>query len=239
MMGEKPETLAVIIPVYNEAEVISDVLKEWDKRLAELGIDYTIQVYNDGSQDNTLEILEKLAKDMKALNVHSSENRGHGPTLLTGYTQALDNTWIFQTDSDGEMSPEYFNTLWENRSSYDFLLGRRSQRSQAFSRKVISFVSRSVIRVFYGQGVWDVNSPFRLMRASFLRSFLPIIPPDTFAPNLIISGMANYHNHKIFETLIPHKERETGEVSIKKFRLLLAALKSFGQTIHFRFFADF
>jgi hypothetical protein len=46
--------------------------------------------------------------------------------------------------------------------------------------------------------------------------------------------MVNLKKCSIYETLIPHQERQTGEVSIKKFRLLMAALISFGQTILFR-----
>ncbi|MBT3228928.1 MAG: glycosyltransferase family 2 protein [Candidatus Marinimicrobia bacterium] len=234
MTENQAETLALIVPVYNEAEIISEVLKEWDATLGELGLNYRIHAYNDGSTDNSLEILNVLARDMKSLEIHASPNCGHGPTLLKGYTQALHSTWIFQTDSDGEMSAKHFNELWANRGEYDFLLGRRSQRSQALSRRVVSFISRSVIRLFYARGVWDVNSPFRLMRVSAVSKFLLNIPSDTFAPNLIISGMVNLKKCSIYETLIPHQERQTGEVSIKKFRLLMAALISFGQTILFR-----
>jgi hypothetical protein len=72
------------------------------------------------------------------------------------------------------------------------------------------------------------------MRVSAVSKFLLNIPSDTFAPNLIISGMVNLKKCSIYETLIPHQERQTGEVSIKKFRLLMAALISFGQTILFR-----
>ena len=234
MIEQHTETLALVIPVYNEAEVIAEVLKEWDTTLGELGLNYRIHAYNDGSTDNSLEILNGLARDMKSLEIHTSKNKGHGPTLLKGYTEALDNTWIFQTDSDGEMSPKHFNELWANRGEYDFLLGRRSERSQALSRKAVSFISRSVIRLFYGKGVWDVNSPFRLMRVSVMDKFILNIPSNTFAPNLIISGVVNLKKYRIYETSIPHRERQTGEVSIKKFRLLMAAIKSFGQTILFR-----
>ncbi len=238
MIEKQTENLAIVIPVYNEAEVISEVIKEWDANLAELGVDYRIHAYNDGSTDNTQEILNILAMDIESLHVHLSDNRGHGATLLRGYSQALINTWIFQTDSDGEMSPKNFKDLWNNRSEYDFLIGRRSQRTQPLSRKLISFISRSVIHLFYGKGIWDVNSPFRLMRVSTISQFLLKIPPDTFAPNLIISGVVNLKRYRFFETSIPHQERQTGEVSIKKLRLLVAALKSFRQTVQFRFSRD-
>ncbi|MBC8376468.1 MAG: glycosyltransferase family 2 protein [FCB group bacterium] len=234
MIESHVETLALVIPVYNEAEVISDVINAWNTCLDGLGIIYTIHVYDDGSTDTTLEILKELSREIDPLDIHTSENQGHGPTLLKGYNHSHSETWIFQTDADDEMSPEFFNKLWSHREEYDFLLGRRSQRTQPLPRKLISLISRCVVHLFYGRGVWDVNSPFRLMRTSVLSPIIAKIPINTFAPNLIISGMVNLKKVTYFETLIPHHERQTGNVSIRKFRLFMAALKSFWQTIHFR-----
>ncbi len=234
MNQSQGETLSLVLPIYNEAEVIADVIQSWDKCLDQLGVEYTIHAYNDGSTDKSLEILHELDQEIEALCIHTSKNRGHGQTLLEGYTRSLSQTWIFQTDADNELSPDSFNELWEHRMDYDFLIGRRSQRSQPLSRKLISLVSRIVVQLFYGRGVWDVNSPFRLMRASALHSTISNIPMNTFAPNLIISGVVNLTKLTYFEVLVPHQQRQTGKVSIKKFRLFLAALKSFWQTIHFR-----
>lgn len=238
MMLNSPETLCVVMPIYNEEAIIAEVVQEWDKTLTALDVTYQIHTYNDGSKDATLAILQELSQDIKELVVHTASNQGHGPTLLSAYNDALDYTWIFQTDSDGEMSPKYFNELWANRDDCDFLLGSRSQRAQALSRKAISFISRAIVRLFYGKGIWDVNSPYRLMRTSIISTFIQNIPSDTFAPNLIISGIVNLKKYRFYETPIPHQERQTGEVSIKKFRLLMAAFRSFAQTIRFRLFAD-
>ena len=238
MIDEQVETLSVVIPVFNEAEAISDVIKSWATCLDELGMVYTIHAYNDGSTDKTLEILNEVSTEVEFLDIHTSKNQGHGPTLLMGYNHSLSETWIFQTDSDGELSPAYFSDLWSRREEYDFLIGRRSDRSQPLSRKLISLVSRGVIHLFYGKGVWDVNSPFRLMRTSVMSPIIANIPANTFAPNLIISGMVNLKKINHSETLIPHQSRQTGEVSIKRFKLLLVSLKSFWQTIHFRLFSD-
>ncbi len=239
MIEKQVETLSLVIPVYNEAEAISDVIKSWATCLDELGMVYTIHAYNDGSTDPTLKILNELAQELDSLDIHTSKNQGHGPTLLKGYNDSSSDTWIFQTDSDGELSPDDFNVLWRQRKAYDFLIGKRSHRSQSLSRKLVSFVSRTVIHLFYGRGVWDVNSPFRLMRTSVVSAIIAKIPTNTFAPNLIISGMVNLKNINFVETPIHHKNRQTGEGSIKSFRLLVAALKSFGQTIRFRISSGF
>lgn len=230
------ERLCVVMPVYNERAAIGSVLEKWDSALKRLGIDYEIRPYNDGSRDDSLEVMRQVASQLGArINVKDKPNGGHGNTILTGYREAAADgfDWIFQIDSDDEMGPERFNELWSHRSDYDFLVGIRDGRVQALPRKVISFVSRLCVKLFYGKSIWDVNTPYRLMRTSVFKPFYEAIPLTTFAPNVILSGLAARHKLRCFETRVPQHDRTTGEVSIKKWKLLKAAAKSFWQTILF------
>lgn len=228
--------LALIMPVYNEEGAIKNVLEKWDKTLSDLHIDYKIFAYNDGSKDKTGEILKEISSEHENIIAINKENSGHGPTILKGYRDnAEEFEWIFQIDSDDEMKEDSFHKLWENRENYDFLIGIRDGREQVLSRKIISAVSRMCIRIFYGKGVWDVNSPYRLMKTAKFKDVYFKIPSDTFAPNVIISGYCARKHLKFYETPVPCGIRETGEVSIKHFKLLKAAAKSFLQTIRFSF----
>lgn len=231
----RKEELAVIMPVYNEEGVITDIVTKWLKELDKCGIEYRLHVYNDGSKDKTLEFLNSLVLSNKQLIVYDKKNSGHGPTILGAYRQNIDKDWIFQTDSDNEISPEYFLSLWEKRNDYDFLIGKRQDRCQPISRRIISFISRIAVRIFYGRGIWDVNSPYRLMRTSKLKDTILNIPENTFAPNVVISGVACLKKLKILEVPVAHQNRQTGQVSIRKLKLFKAALKSFFQVIIFRF----
>lgn len=233
------EKLCVVMPVYNEQEAIGPVLEKWAKALNALEIDYTIRPYNDGSKDNSLAVMREVAKNLPCVDVHDKSNGGHGNTILTGYREAAADgfDWIFQIDSDDEMGPEKFSELWERRGDYDFLVGIRDGRVQALPRKIISFVSRCCVKVFYGRKtIWDVNTPYRLMRVSAFRDVYEAIPLTTFAPNVIISGMVARMGLKYFEMRVPQRDRTTGEVSIKKWKLFKAAMKSFAQTIMFALF---
>ncbi len=231
----KQYDLTVVMPVYNEAEAIDNVLKKWKAMLDSLSIHYRICAYNDGSKDNTGEVLSETAKDLGgAILPVNKANSGHGPTILQGYRLAAqDSEWVFQIDSDDEMGPESFPKLWAERGNYDFLVGQRDGRKQPLPRKIISSVSRLCVRVFYGKGIWDVNTPYRLMRAEIFQKFYEAIPVDTFAPNVILSGLAARHKLRMFEIPVPQHDRTTGEVSIKKWKLLKAAARSFVQTITF------
>lgn len=233
MKGQSVD-LAVIMPVYNEAGIIRSVVDKWITELRRLNIGFEFHVYNDGSRDESLIILERMIPVYPELILHDKVNSGHGPTILQGYLENLSKEWLFQVDSDDEMSPEYFKILWEKRENHDFLLGKRINRKSPIPRKIISFLSRGTVRVLYGHGVHDVNSPFRLMRSKAIKEEILRIDTNTFAPNVVISGIASKKNLRIFETPVPYKLRTTGEVSIKKWKLLKAALKSCKQTILFR-----
>ena len=230
------EKLAVVIPVYNEEEAIGAVIDKWVLELDRLGADYTINLYDDGSKDHSYQVILQKEKEYSGkVRAFTKTNSGHGPTILLGYREAARNgyDWIFQIDSDDEMGPEGFAELWERRKEYDFLVGIRDGRKQALPRKIISAVSRLSVRLFYGKSIWDVNTPYRLMRASAFQNVYDSIPDNTFAPNVIISGMAAKLKMRCFETRVPQHDRQTGEVSIKKWKLLKAAIRSFLQTVFF------
>ena len=232
------EKLAIIMPVYNESDAIGTVLDKWAAAMDRLGLEYAIHPYNDGSKDDSLQVIQKKAAEHPGKVVaHDKPNSGHGPTILRGYREAADAgyDWVFQIDSDDEMGPDGFMELWNNRSDNDFLVGTRDGRRQVLSRKIISAVSRLSVRLLYGKSIWDVNTPYRLMRVTAFKDIWNTIPSNTFAPNVIISGMAARMKLRCYETRVPQRDRQTGEVSIKKWKLFKAAAKSLYQTICFAF----
>jgi dolichol-phosphate mannosyltransferase len=226
--------LAVIMPVYNEEGAIAAVLNKWHAKLTELQIDFEIHAYNDGSKDGTLAILKEVASHNPRIIVHDKLNSGHGPTILLGYRENSDAEWLFQVDSDDEMEARDFDKVWSKRFDYDFIIGLRDGRNSPKARRIISWVSRMVIRILYGRGVWDVNSPYRLLRSRQFKELFFTIPANTFAPNVIISGDAGFKKVRILQIPVKYHDRTTGEVSIKKLKLLKAAAKSLFQTIGFR-----
>jgi glycosyltransferase involved in cell wall biosynthesis len=226
--------VTVVMPVYNEEACINEVIADWKAALDRLQLSYNLLILNDGSRDNTAGELAMHHGD-PAVTVINKENSGHGPTILTGYHLAVDNAnWVFQVDSDNEIQAEHFQKLWNERHGYDAVFGIRSAREQALPRRIISAFSRMAVNLCYGRGVQDVNCPFRLMRATTLKKALPHIPADTFAPNVAISGLFVLTRRAVKNIAVPHSNRQTGEVSIKKWKLFKAAMKSLLQTIRIR-----
>jgi dolichol-phosphate mannosyltransferase len=221
--------LSVIIPAYNEEGAIAAVVAGWASELARLGVDYQIRVYDDGSKDRTGEVIKALAAANPRVVAIEQANRGHGPTVLRGYHEA-ESEWIFQVDGDGEIGPDDFEQFWRRRGEFDFLIGRRADRQSILGRRLITAISRLAILVLFGNGVHDVNTPYRLMRRSAIAPLLPLVD-GTFAPNVIVSGLAVRSGLRIYQAPVHHRSRVAGVVSIGGWRLWRAAIRSFWETV--------
>ena len=228
-------TLAVVIPVYNEEGILGRVLQEWLDELRRLKINFRIHAFNDGSKDNTLRVINEYAAANPEIIVHNKTNTGHGNTVLSAYRENCDIEWIFQIDADDEIGPGFFRELWEKRTDYDFLICCRVNRKIPLNRKFVTYISKLTVGIFYGSGVADLNCPYRLMRSEKFKEIFRLIPDDTFAPNVIISGMAVLRGYRIFELPVSENPIIMRRSSLRKLRLFKAAFRSFLQTIKFRF----
>lgn len=226
--------LAIVMPVYNEQACIISVVESWVTVLSNLNIDFQFLILNDGSTDGTKEALDFFNKDRRIKIIHK-HNTGHGPSILLGYRKAVQIAeWVFQCDSDDEMKADCFTGLWEKSKRYHALFGIRKDRHQTLSRKLITICSRMIIRLLYGPGIVDVNTPYRLIRSTILKQIIFQIPEDTFAPNIIISGTLSKMGARIYEHSVPHENRKTGKASLLKLKLLRSTMRAFWQTLTYR-----
>ena len=205
--------------------------------LNKLEINYLIKIFNDGSTDNTQEVLNELNGTYKeVLVVIHKKNEGHGPTITRGYKESIDTEWLFQFDSDNEISPSYFPEFWKVRNEYDLIIGKRLGRKNTISRKLMSKVSFLLVSSCFGKGINDVNSPFRLIRNSTYQPYLQQIPKTFFAPNILLSGIATKYNMRI--KTIPVKNSSntlTKPAYENKFRLFKVSLRSSFEIIQYAF----
>ncbi len=223
--------LTVVMPVHNEEGAVARVATSWARELDRLDADYRLAVYDDGSTDRTGERLAELEAALPRLTVVEQENAGHGPTVLRGYLEAR-GEWIFQVDSDGELTPPDFEKLWRRRRDHDFLIGARHRRRAPAVRRLMTQVARLTVRWgFGGRAPHDVNCPYRLMRRDRLAEILPYLEPADFAPNVALSGLAAAAGLRIFEAPIESHGRAAGTSSLRRGRLIGAAIRSLSQTL--------
>lgn len=223
--------LAVVMPVYNEEACIVAVIESWRTLLSNLDMRFRLIIINDGSLDGTAKALAQFKEDQRILII-DKENSGHGPAILFGYRKAVEVAkWVFQCDSDDEISADHFPDLWVKKDNFDALFGNRNRRQQAASRKFITMCSRLAVRLRYGPCISDVNTPYRLIRADLLKQIIQQIPGNTFAPNIIISGVLSKYGLQVYEHPVRHRSRRTGIVSIQNFKLWKSAITSLWQLL--------
>ena len=105
--------LSIVIPMFNEAENAETTLKRVEEVLASFSGTYEIIVVNDGSLDNTLDILSRLAERDKKLKVVSySKNAGRGMALRKGFRESSGEI-IVSIDADLSYNPQYILDLVE------------------------------------------------------------------------------------------------------------------------------
>ena len=227
------DNLYIVMPAYNEAANIEEVIKQWHpvcEKITAEGNKARLIIANDGSKDDTYQIMLQLRENYPFLNPIDKPNSGHGATVLFLYRHAIaeDADFVFQTDSDGQTLPEEFWQMWEHRHEYDFHIGTRGGRQDGASRVFVTKTLRLVVWLMFHVWVKDANTPFRLMNTKRLQAILQYIPNDFFLTNVAISAIAVKKNEKIAWYPITFRPRQGGVNSINMKRIIKIGLKAIG-----------
>jgi dolichol-phosphate mannosyltransferase len=210
--------LAIIMPVYNEQDIIKEVINEWKNVLTKKEFD--LVVVNDGSKDKTNFILNTLKKKNNHIKLLNKQNSGHGDSILFGYKYAVSKNYqfIFQVDSDHQFRSADFNKLWKIKNKdYDIILGYRKIRKDPIIR---IFLSKIILKLFFiiifQKNILDANTPYRLIKRNFLRTFIFKYCHNKkyLAPNILMCLLSK----KIISINVEHFKRATGSFkwSLKK-----------------------
>ncbi len=224
------DTLYIVIPAYNESENIKQVVEDWYPVVENYGTDSRLVIINDGSRDNTYEILQDLAANHPNMIALTKENGGHGDTVLYGYKYALEHgaDYVFQTDSDGQTLPSEFGPFWNNRTKFDMIIGNRSRREDGLSRLFVTRVLRLVVWMTFHVWAKDANTPYRLMNAAILQEMLTFIPDHFFLSNVALTAAYLKRNKSVHYIPITFRPRQGGVNSINLKRIFKIGLKSLG-----------
>jgi len=210
--------LLVILPVYNEQKSLDSVLREWTRALDQAEIDYGLLLLDDGSTDDTPNILRRWQNDHRdgRITIRRHNNRGHGQTCLAGYRTACDlgAEWVLQIDSDGQCDPQYFPELWTKRRGHDVVYGERFERMDGWKRILASKLVRLVVRIASRADCIDANVPYRLMRTKNLRLLVDSIPPDFDLANIALAVQLKRAKWREASVPIAFRPRTGGEPSV-------------------------
>ena len=177
--------LAVVLPMYNEADNIATLLERLAQVRNASGLDLTALAVDDGSRDATWSRLKKLEPCHSFLKlVQHARNRGMAAALRTGIDEALAEPSpgfdaLAFMDADLTHAPEdlprLFAPIADDRA--DFVLGSRyvpggHMRGVPWARRAISIVGNTAVRRLLGVPIGDLTSGFRAARVEALRAIV-------------------------------------------------------------------
>lgn len=207
--------LSIVMPAYNEAEIIEASVREWHDKVAAKLPGTELIVVDDASSDATADILESLEQELPGLRlIRSPINRGHGPSVRAGLLAARGD-FVFQTDSDRQHLPEEFLLLWDRREEADFVFGVRKSREDGTFRIAVTFFMRSLMFALWGRWLRDANCPYKLMRREPMRKILDLIPEDSFIPMVHLAILSRKTGMRVIEVPVTHLPRRGGTPSLK------------------------
>ncbi|MDO5859222.1 glycosyltransferase family 2 protein [Methanobrevibacter sp.] len=158
----------VVLPAYNEATRIQPVIEA----IAEKG--YNMVIVNDGSSDNTLDvIMESKRKYPNRIHVYSLLiNRGVGVATQTGFDAVLkyNPKYIVSMDSDGQHSADDLDDVIKPlvTGEAEAVIGVRPLKDMPFTRNFANAIMNILTRIFYRVNVSDSQTGFRALTRNAL-----------------------------------------------------------------------
>lgn len=205
----------LIIPAYNEEENIARVCKEIEEKAQ--GIDYI--VINDGSKDNTLNILQ----ENKLNHINLIHNLGIGGAVQTGYKYAYQNGYdiAIQFDGDGQHDIQYVPNICQKiiDGQADMVIGSRyldkseSKFQSTFMRRFGGTIISFFIKVCTKKKITDPTSGFRAANSKVIEEFAKDYPTEYPEPESTVCLLAK--GYKVEEVPVSMKERQGGTSSIR------------------------
>jgi 4-amino-4-deoxy-L-arabinose transferase-like glycosyltransferase len=164
-VGAPLDSLSAFFPCYNDAPTIEGLVRRVIATLEPLVSDYEVVVVDDGSADESPEILRRLERELPQLRVVTHEvNGGYGAALRSGFA-ACTKDWIFYTDGDGQYDPAEVRRLIRLVTpEVDLAQGWKLKRGDGRLRAVIGRAYHHLVARLFGLPVRDTDCDFRLFR---------------------------------------------------------------------------
>ena len=208
-------SLQILMPAHNEGKNIKNHIIKVNNILKKK-IKFSFLICEDGSSDNTLEILKKLKKKFKIRILSKKEKQGYSTAVMSGIKIATAD-YLLIMDSDGQCDPRQIFKFWNARKKADLIVGYRIKRKDFLYRKFFSDFAKFIYRFFFKVSLKDPSFAFSLIRSKVYKSLLNFKPsmPDGFFWEY--NARASHKGYKIIEVGIQHKKRRFGNTKIFHF----------------------
>ncbi len=197
--------LSVLLPAYNEAENLGELVPEIGKVLEAAGISHEILVVDDGSTDGTRSVMDGLRSDT-VRSIRLRRNAGKSAALAVGVEQ-IEGDYLALMDADGQDDPEELPRLMAHlqETGLDLVTGRRSVRNDRFVKRTTSKLYNGATAKVTGVPGRDFNSGLKVMTTELARSFELYGELHRYIPVLAV-----WNGYQVDELDVEHHERRHG-----------------------------
>jgi glycosyltransferase involved in cell wall biosynthesis len=184
----KSPKILILVPAYNAAKY----LPELTKRIIKAAGECDILIINDGSSDNSEEILAGL----DVIHLTNSPNKGKGYTLNRGFDYSIEHGYenVITIDADLQHLPEELPLFVASCREYDMAIGTRQMRLgvMPFARWLTNNLTSLIISVFSGMRIRDSQSGYRMISVDTLKKLhLKSVKYDFESEMLFQAGALN------------------------------------------------
>ena len=212
--------LSVVIPVYNSAQSLPPLMERLLRVLESLQLPFEVILVNDGSSDESWEVITQLAVKAPAVRgICLMRNYGQHNALLAG-VRCAQHEVIVTLDDDLQHPPEELPKLLEKlRAGFDVVYGWPEQGRHGAFRNFASLITKLTLRTTMGARSAEHVSAFRAFRTDLRRAFATYQSPFVSLDVLLTWGTA-----KFAAVRVRHEERKFGRSSYTLWKLIRHAL---------------
>ena len=164
--------IEVVLPAHNEGEAIGETIREFYRSVTiEHGVPVEFLICEDGSTDNTCDVVRETARDVPLRLLSFAERKGYSKAVVDGFS-ATKSDLVGFIDSDGQCDPVDFPSLVTAIEGADLVIGYRNPRVDTRIRKVMSGAFGIVYRTLFPIRVKDPSCPYLLIRRAALERIL-------------------------------------------------------------------
>jgi len=198
--------LSIVIPAYNEQDSLPSLVREIGEACGPLGLEYDILVVDDGSTDETLETVDRIAgENPRVRGIGLRRNFGKSEALAVGISQTV-SEFVITLDADGQDNPaDIPRMLAELDSGLDLVSGWKVDRRDPITRRVASKVFNTATAWTSGVDMHDMNCGFKAYRGDCARSLDIYGEMHRYLPVL-----AAQEGWRVGEIPVDHRAREHG-----------------------------
>lgn len=202
--------VSAVLPAFNDAPSLPNLIDELFYILNFHCSAFEIIVVNDGSTDDTAEVLEKLRHryGVRLLVITHETNLGYGAAIRDGFL-AANGEFIFYTDGDGQYNvQDLLPFLFALNDTVDLVNGYKVRRADGRHRKYIGALYNRIVKYIFHLPIRDTDCDFRIIRRSMLNSFRYRSSSGGFCVELI--DHLTRANSRIVELPVSHRPRLHG-----------------------------